>query len=93
MFLHVIVTFMPHLIDRTENTKLTSHICRFKGKRAYPTIPNQPSEASAYFMFELAKIVLAKAGGTSSTSLFHEVSFLSYIFSPGSVFALCVHKG
>ena len=35
-----------------------------------PTIPNQPSEASAHFMFELAKTVLTKAGGNSSTSLF-----------------------
>lgn len=35
-----------------------------------PTVPNQPSEASAHFMFELAKTVLTKAGGNSSTSLF-----------------------
>ncbi|XP_013381125.1 zinc finger SWIM domain-containing protein 8 [Lingula anatina] len=44
---------------------------RYKGKnRVVPTLPNQPSEASAHFMNELAKTVLAKAGGTSSTSLF-----------------------
>ena len=43
---------------------------RFKGKRTYPSLPNQPSEASAHFMFELAKQVLTKAGGNSSTSLF-----------------------
>ena len=46
---------------------------RFKGKRGaggYPTTPNQPSEALAHFMFELAKTVLNKAGGTSSTALF-----------------------
>lgn len=49
---------------------------RFKGKRAYPTVPNQPSEASAYFMFELAKTVLNRAGGNSSTSLFTQVSFV-----------------
>ncbi|XP_042239030.1 zinc finger SWIM domain-containing protein 8 homolog isoform X2 [Homarus americanus] len=47
---------------------------RFKGKRAYPTVPNQPSEASAYFMFELAKTVLNRAGGNSSTSLFTQAS-------------------
>ncbi|OTF72797.1 hypothetical protein BLA29_013876, partial [Euroglyphus maynei] len=35
---------------------------RYKGKRHYPVIPNQPSEASAHFMFELAKTLLAKAG-------------------------------
>ena len=50
---------------------------RFKGKRGhgghaggYPTTPNQPSEALAHFMFELAKKVMEKAGGTSSTALF-----------------------
>ncbi|XP_076055750.1 zinc finger SWIM domain-containing dorado isoform X2 [Oratosquilla oratoria] len=47
---------------------------RFKGKRAYPTVPNQPSEAGSYFMFELAKTVLNKAGGNSSTSLFTQPS-------------------
>lgn len=46
---------------------------RYK-KRAYPSIPNQPSEAGAHFMFELAKTVLTKAGGTSSTSLFTQPS-------------------
>ncbi|XP_033644058.1 zinc finger SWIM domain-containing protein 8-like [Asterias rubens] len=35
-----------------------------------PSIPNQPSEASAHFFFELARTVLTKAGGSSSTSLF-----------------------
>lgn len=48
---------------------------RFKGKRMYPSIPNQPSEAGAHFMFELAKNVLNKAGGSSSTSLFTQVSY------------------
>lgn len=43
---------------------------RFKGKRAYPSIPNQPSEAGAHFTFELAKTILIKSGGNSSTSLF-----------------------
>lgn len=47
---------------------------RYKGKRAYPSIPNQPSEASAHFMFELAKNVLIKAGGNSSTSLFTQAT-------------------
>ncbi|XP_077534484.1 zinc finger SWIM domain-containing dorado isoform X3 [Haemaphysalis longicornis] len=43
---------------------------RLKGKRgACPSLPNQPSEASAHFMFELAKTVLTKAGGNSSTAV------------------------
>ncbi|ESO89038.1 hypothetical protein LOTGIDRAFT_209983 [Lottia gigantea] len=50
---------------------ITGRYNRFKGKnRIMPTIPNQPSEASAHFMFELAKTILTKAGGNSSTSLF-----------------------
>ena len=42
---------------------------RYKGKKACPTIPNQPSEASAHFMFELAKTILNKAGGNSSSAV------------------------
>ncbi|CAN7993338.1 unnamed protein product [Ixodes hexagonus] len=43
---------------------------RMKGKRGTcPSLPNQPSEASAHFMFELAKTVLTKAGGNSSTAV------------------------
>jgi hypothetical protein len=58
---------MSNMVRTTlPNIKMT----RFKGKRAYPSLPNQPSEASAHFMFELAKQVLTKAGGNSSTSLF-----------------------
>ncbi|XP_055618684.1 zinc finger SWIM domain-containing protein 8 homolog [Toxorhynchites rutilus septentrionalis] len=55
-------------------TTTRSKDSRYKGKRAYPSIPNQPSEASSHFMFELAKNVLTKAGGTSSTSLFTQAS-------------------
>lgn len=51
----------------TPNTKGN----RFKGKsRIMPTVPNQPSEASAHWMWEVAKTVLSKAGGSSSTSQF-----------------------
>lgn len=37
-------------------------------------MPNQPSEAAAHFYFELAKTVLIKAGGNSSTSIFTQPS-------------------
>lgn len=46
---------------------------RYKGRRLEshaPHVPNQPSEAAAHFYFELAKTVLIKAGGNSSTSIF-----------------------
>ena len=62
---------MSNMVRTTlPNIKVT----RFKGKRAYPSLPNQPSEASAHFMFELAKQVLTKAGGNSSTSLFTQAT-------------------
>ena len=61
---------MMEMSNLTRTTLPNIKVTRFKGKRAYPSIPNQPSEASAHFMFELAKTVLTKAGGTSTTSLF-----------------------
>merc|ERR1719495_1642239 len=61
---------MMEMTNLTRTTLPNIKVTRFKGKRAYPAIPNQPSEASAHFMFELAKTVLTKAGGTSTTSLF-----------------------
>uniref|UniRef100_A0A3Q3GQZ8 Zinc finger, SWIM-type containing 8 n=1 Tax=Labrus bergylta TaxID=56723 RepID=A0A3Q3GQZ8_9LABR len=58
---------------------LVSHLCvfRYKGRRPEchaPHVPNQPSEAAAHFYFELAKTVLIKAGGNSSTSIFTQPS-------------------
>ena len=67
-----LVNEMSNLVRPTlPNIKVTG---RYKGKRQYPTQPNQPSEALAHFMFELAKQVLTKAGGNSSTSLFTQPS-------------------
>ena len=63
---------MMEMTNLTRTTLPNIKVTRFKGKRAYPSVPNQPSEASAHFMFELAKTVLTKAGGTSTTSLFTE---------------------
>jgi len=59
---------------QTTATTIPAKSGRYKGKRAYPVLPNQPSEASAHFMFELAKIVLGKAGGSSNQSLFTQPS-------------------
>lgn len=52
-------------------------VSRYKGRRPEchaPHVPNQPSEAAAHFYFELAKTVLIKAGGNSSTSIFTQPS-------------------
>lgn len=65
---------------------------RFKGKRAYPSIPNQPSEASAHFMFELAKNVLTKAGGTSSTSLFTQATTNQNHHGPHRALHMCAFQ-
>uniref|UniRef100_A0A3Q3VZ54 SWIM-type domain-containing protein n=1 Tax=Mola mola TaxID=94237 RepID=A0A3Q3VZ54_MOLML len=58
---------------RSKNTDTS----RYKGRRPEchaPHVPNQPSEAAAHFYFELAKTVLIKAGGNSSTSIFTQPS-------------------
>lgn len=67
---------MPHEMSNLVRTSLPniSKGARFKNKKHYPSVPNQPSEALAHFMFELAKQVLTKAGGNSSTSLFTQPS-------------------
>ncbi|CAH2254504.1 jg25683 [Pararge aegeria aegeria] len=65
-------THQSHHTHNTHIPKLKDS--RYKGKRLYPSVPNQPSEALAHFMFELAKSVLFKAGGSSSTSLFTQTS-------------------
>ncbi|XP_059469798.1 zinc finger SWIM domain-containing protein 8 homolog isoform X2 [Neocloeon triangulifer] len=65
---------------------------RFKGKRAYPVIPNQPSEAGAHFMFELAKTVLTKAGGNSSTSLFTQATASQNHHGPHRALHMCAFQ-
>ncbi|XP_068989198.1 zinc finger SWIM domain-containing protein 8 homolog isoform X2 [Neodiprion pinetum] len=65
---------------------------RFKGKRAYPSIPNQPSEAGAHFMCELAKTVLAKAGGNSATSLFTQASTSQNHHGPHRALHMCAFQ-
>ena len=66
---------------------------RFKGKaRIMPTVPNQPSEASAHWMFELAKTVLIKAGGSSSTSLFTQPSNSNQHTGPHRNLQLCAFQ-
>ncbi len=46
------------------------HMNSTNGKNRSPCAPNQPSEALCHFMFELAKTLVQRAGGTTSTSLF-----------------------
>lgn len=65
---------------------------RYKSKRQYPSIPNQPSEASAHFMCELAKTVLSKAGGTSSTSLFTQPSTSQNHHGPHRALHMCAFQ-
>ncbi|KAG4075704.1 hypothetical protein HA402_003529 [Bradysia odoriphaga] len=74
------------------NTNARSKESRYKGKRIYPSIPNQPSEASAHFMFELAKNVLTKAGGTSSTSLFTQATTNQNHHGPHRALHMCAFQ-
>lgn len=62
---------------------------RFKGKRITPTVPNQPSEASAHWMWELSKTILSKAGGSSSTSQFIQPSSTNQPSGPHRNLHLC----
>nr|XP_011443902.2 zinc finger SWIM domain-containing protein 8 [Crassostrea gigas] len=73
----------------TPNVKNT----RFKGKsRMMPTVPNQPSEAIAHFMFELSKTVLGKAGGNSSTSLFTQPTNTNTTTGPHRNLHICAFQ-
>lgn len=74
------------------NTSTRLKDSRYKGKRAYPSIPNQPSEASAHFMFESAKNVLTKAGGTSSTSLFTQATTNQNHHGPHKTLHMCAFQ-
>lgn len=82
------VTTQTATVGVTTRTKES----RYKGKRAYPSIPNQPSEAGAHFMFELAKTVLNKAGGTSSTSLFTQASTSQNHHGPHRALHMCAFQ-
>jgi len=50
-----------------QNNRNTTNL---SGRKSHPIVqdPNQPSEAAAHFMFELAKTVFDKAGGNSTTA-------------------------
>lgn len=74
------------------NLYLLVCLSRYKSKRLYPSIPNQPSEASAHFMCELAKTVLSKAGGTSSTSLFTQPSTSQNHHGPHRALHMCAFQ-
>lgn len=74
------------------NTSSRIKDSRYKGKRAYPSIPNQPSEASAHFMFELAKNVLTKAGGSSSTQLFMQAAPNQNMVNPHKTLHTCAFQ-
>ncbi|XP_014289772.1 zinc finger SWIM domain-containing protein 8 homolog [Halyomorpha halys] len=79
-------------IQTSTRVKESRGYSRFKGKRAYPSIPNQPSEAGAHFMFELAKTVLIKAGGNSSTSLFTQALTSQNHHGPQRALHMCAFQ-
>ena len=76
-----------------DNQAVVGKNMRFKGKnRMMPTVPNMPSEASAHFMFELAKTVLNKAGGNSSTSTFTQPAASNNHSGPHRNLHLCAFQ-
>ncbi|XP_064625296.1 zinc finger SWIM domain-containing protein 8-like isoform X2 [Lineus longissimus] len=83
----------PHLImPDARNPSACLKVTRHKNKNRMPTIPNQPSEALAHFMFELAKTVLTRAGGNSSTSLFTQPSNSNAPTGPHRNLHLCAFQ-
>ncbi|KOC70003.1 Zinc finger SWIM domain-containing protein KIAA0913, partial [Habropoda laboriosa] len=81
------LTVQPQMVQPPVSTR-TKDI-RYKSKRLCPSIPNQPSEAGAHFVCELAKSVLAKAGGNSSTSLFTQASTSQNPHGPHRALHMC----
>ncbi|RUS70320.1 hypothetical protein EGW08_021917 [Elysia chlorotica] len=74
-------------------TTFSLRYTRYKGRQRHvPTVPNQPSEAGYHFMFELAKTVLQKAGGSSSTSLFTQPSSTTSHTGPHRNLHLCAFQ-
>ncbi|XP_063237726.1 zinc finger SWIM domain-containing protein 8 homolog isoform X2 [Bacillus rossius redtenbacheri] len=82
----------PGSVSQVAGIPRSKESTRYKGKRAYPSIPNQPSEAGAHFMFELAKTVLTKAGGNSSTSLFTQASTSQNHHGPHRSLHICAFQ-
>nr|XP_031845470.1 zinc finger SWIM domain-containing protein 8 isoform X2 [Nomia melanderi] len=83
-------TVQPQIVQQTVPTRTKE--TRYKNKRVYPSIPNQPSEAGAHFMCELAKTVLMKAGGNSSTSLFTQASTSQNHHGPHKALHMCAFQ-
>ncbi|XP_076629191.1 zinc finger SWIM domain-containing dorado, partial [Colletes latitarsis] len=84
------LTVQPQIVQQPVSTRTKE--TRYKSKRMYPSIPNQPSEAGAHFMCELAKTVLAKAGGNSSTSLFTQASTSQNPHGPHRALHMCAFQ-
>ncbi|XP_034174231.1 zinc finger SWIM domain-containing dorado isoform X1 [Osmia lignaria lignaria] len=84
------LTVQPQIVQQPVPTRTKE--TRYKSKRVYPSIPNQPSEAGAHFMCELAKTVLAKAGGNSSTSLFTQASTSQNHHGPHRALHMCAFQ-
>ncbi|CAL1538876.1 unnamed protein product [Lymnaea stagnalis] len=83
---------LPQALMDSRN-QVSAKTLRYKGRqRVMPTVPNQPSEAGYHFMFELAKTVLQKAGGTSSTSLFTQPSSNTSHTGPHRNLHLCAFQ-
>uniref|UniRef100_A0A1B6CIJ5 SWIM-type domain-containing protein n=2 Tax=Clastoptera arizonana TaxID=38151 RepID=A0A1B6CIJ5_9HEMI len=80
------------LITSSTPTRPKETTSRFKHKRPYPSIPNQPSEAGAHFTFELAKTVLAKAGGNTSTYIFTQASTSQNHHGPHRALHMCAFQ-
>lgn len=92
---NIVNNSFPNYNMSAQNLSQMAKSLRFRGKKSCPSIPNQPSEASAEFMFNLAKCILTKAGGSSTQEFntanghrrphpaLHMCAFRIYVYSLG----------
>ena len=78
--------------DDTDRSRRRNRTRGRRRKRGAKSALYQATEAEAHFMFELAKTVLSKAGGTNSTSVFTQTASSDTQAGPHRVLQLCAFE-
>ena len=78
--------------EDTDRSRRRSRTRGRRRKRGGKSALYQATEAEAHFMFELAKTVLSKAGGTNSTSVFTQTASNDTQPGPHRVLQLCAFE-
>jgi len=78
--------------DDTDRSRRRNRTRGRRKKRGGKSALYQATEAEAHFMFELAKTVLSKAGGSNSTSVFTQTASSDTQAGPHRVLQLCAFE-